>query len=201
MSTIDTTAGATTPSPEPGARAEERAPAPKAAKTPLGPGAVAFVGGLLALALIALGGIGLQTASSATGLTSADPWLTRIIQSADGLAPRGWILPVAVLAALVGLWLLLTALRPRPKIAVPLKARTGVFVRPRDLSRLAESAADDVDGVSSVRARATRSKVTLQLDTTGGSGVTDAVRAAVTERLEPVQRKFRVAVRTREVSL
>lgn len=172
----------------------------KAAKTPVGPGAITFVGALLSLVVIMLGTAGLQTAASASGISKAQPWLTRLIGGTDGLRPLGWMLPVGILLVVAGLWLLLTAMRPRPKTAVALKARTGVFMRPRDMARLAEHAADDVDGVAAVSAHATRGKVTVRVESTGGPGVAEAVESAVVQQLATVKKTPRVAVRLKEVT-
>lgn len=171
-----------------------------AAKTPVGPGAITFVGALLALVVIMLGAAGLQAAASAIGISKSRPWLTRMIEGTDGLRPLGWMLPVGVVLVLTGLWLLFTALRPRPKTAVALTAQTGVFTRPRDLAKLAEHAADDLDGVAAVHAHATRSKVTVRVDSTGGPGVAEAVNNAVVERLSAVKKPPRVAVKIKEVT-
>lgn len=172
----------------------------KAAKTPVGPGAITFVGAVLSLLVITVGALGLQTAAAAAGISKAKPWLTRWLEAANGLRPLGWMVPVGVLLILAGLWLLVTALRPRPKTAVALNAGTGVFIRSRDMARLAEYAADDVDGVAAVHARSTRNKVTVQVQSTGGSGVADAVKNAVTDHLGAVKKAPRVAVKVKEVT-
>lgn len=172
----------------------------KAAKTPVGPGAITFVGAVLSLLVIAIGTVGLQTAASAVAITNSQPWLTRAIKGTNGLRPLWWMLILGIVLVLAGLWLLVTALRPRPKTAVALNAQTGVFLRPRDLARLAEHAADDVDGVAAIHARATRGKVTLRVESTGGPGVAEAVKAAVAERFAAVRRAPRVSVKTREVT-
>ncbi|MBT9273680.1 hypothetical protein KMZ32_06290 [Phycicoccus sp. MAQZ13P-2] len=193
MSTDTVTTNRTVPS-------DKSTTPPKAAKNPVGPGAITFIGGLLAIGVIVVGALGLQVAASAVGSTTSTPWLNQLITGGDGLRPLGWMLPVGLLLVLVGLWLLLTALRPRPKTAVSLDARTGVFIRPRDVARLAEHAADDVDGVASVRARATRTKVTLSVDSTGGDEVADAVKSAVTEQLSTLKKAPRVSVRTKAIA-
>ena len=169
------------------------------AKTPIGPGAITFVGAFLSLLVILAGAVGLQAAASAAGISRSAPWLTSAIDNVDGLRPTGWMLPTGIVLVLLGLWLLVTALRPRPKTAVALTAQTGVYIRPRDMATLAEHAADDLDGVASVRARASRRKVTMSVQSTGGPGVADAVKAAVTDQLQPVQRTPRVAVKVKKV--
>jgi transcription termination factor Rho len=106
------------------------------------------------------------------------------------------MLPVGVGLALIGLWLLFVAFSPRPMTAVALKAETGVFLRPRDLARLAVAVADDVDGVSDAHASATRNKVMVKVTTTGDDSVGEAVKAAVAQRLEPLVPNLRISVRT-----
>ena len=172
-----------------------------AAKTPVGRGSIGAAGVLLALALVGTGVVGVQAALIPTGLLTGKPWLTSAIQGVDGLTPAGWVLGAGIVKALIGLWLAVTALRPRPRTAVAVRATTGVFLRPRDLSRLAVAAADNVDGVQDARASATRRKVTLRITSTAAETslhqVSDAVTAAVTERLSALEKPVRVIVRTR----
>lgn len=167
-----------------------------AAKTPVGPGTISALGLLWSALLLGVGVVGVQAALVAAGVLTGTAWLTWVIQQVDGLAPAGWMLPVGVVLVLLGLWLLLTALRPRPRTAVALTAATGVFLKPRDLSRLAVAAADQVDGVQDAKATASRSKVSMQIVSTGGGNVADEVRAAVTERLEALEKPVKVTVRT-----
>lgn len=173
----------------------------RAAKEPVGPGGVTYVGMLLALIVLLVGATGLQTAAAAAGLTTSRPWWTRAVEGVQGLRPLSWAVPVAVLLVLVGLWLVVTGLRPRPKTAVALEANTGVFLRPRDLAQLAEDAADDVDGVTAVHATASRGRVSLTVHSTGGPSVAEAVQQAVSQRLSPLKNEVRVAVRTKQVDL
>lgn len=88
-----------------------------------------------------------------------------------------------MLLVLLGLWLLITALRPRPRTAVALQAETGVFLRPKDLATLARCAAEEVDGVIDVTAKATTSRVRVRVTATRAQAVQEPVRAAVTSRL------------------
>ncbi len=167
-----------------------------AAKTPVGPGTISALGLLWSALLLGVGVVGVQAALVAAGVLTGTAWLTWVIQQVDGLAPAGWMVAAGVVLVLLGLWLLLTALRPRPRTAVALTAATGVFLKPRDLSRLAVAAADQVDGVQDAKATASRSKVSMQIVSTGGGNVADEVRAAVTERLEALEKPVKVTVRT-----
>lgn len=167
---------------------------PRPAKTPVGPGVITTVGLVLALCVVGLGVVGVQAALVAAGLLSGTSWLGSTLDRAQSVSPAAWMLPVGVLLALVGLWLVFASLKPRPRNAVALQAETGVFMRPRALARLAEAAAAEVDGVQSARASATRSKVKVRAETAGGSDVADAVQAAVIRRLQPLEKTPRVAV-------
>lgn len=168
-----------------------------AAKTPVGPGVISLVGIILALQVVAVGVVAAQTALVASGVLSGNPWLTTAVTAVNGLSPAVWMLPVGIVVALLGLWLVITALKPRPRTGVALQATTGVFLRPRDLARLATSAADDVDGVQDARASATRTKVTVHVTTTGSEDtVADAVKNMVAQRLSALNKPVRVTVRT-----
>lgn len=173
----------------------------KAAKTPVGPGAVTYLGAFLALVVILAGVMGLQTGAAAAGLTTSRPWLTRAIDGTNGLRPLAWAVPIGVLLVLVGLWLLAAGVWPRPKTAVAVDAQTGVFLRPRDLAQLAQDAADNVDGVAAVHAKASLRRVTLDVQSTGGDGVGEDVRRAVDQRLAPLEKTVQVNVNTKKVAL
>ena len=168
-----------------------------AAKTPVGPGIISLVGIILALLVIAVGVVAAQTALVAAGALTGSPWLTTAVTAVNGLSPAAWMLPVGIVIALVGLWLVLTALRPRPRTGVALRATTGVFLRPRDIARLAAAAADDVDGVQDAHASATRTTVTVHITNTGANDTTaEAVKTAVAGRLSALSKPVRVSVRT-----
>ncbi len=197
---------ATTADPDTAAR-----PAPRRAaveplastKTPLGPGAITLVGVLLALLVLGLGVIGLQVALVATGLLHGTPWLTSGLQRVDGLTPAGWMSPAGLVLVLLGVALLVLTLKRRPRKAVALNATTGVFLRPRDLARLATAAAEQVDGIQQAQASAARSgRITLSITTTTATqdatgDVARAAQAAVEQRLSALARPARISVRTK----
>jgi hypothetical protein len=154
------------------------------------------VGLLLSAVLIGLGVLGLQTTLVSAGALHGRSWLAWALEAVDGLRPEAWMLPVGIILVLIGLALLSAAVRPRPMTAVALRAETGVFLRPRDLARLAVAVADDVNGVSDAHASATRSRVMVRIATFGDDSVAEAVRAAVAQRLEPLDKNVRVSVKT-----
>lgn len=179
------------PSPE-----DSRGTAPlPSAKAPVGPGTISGLGLLWAMLLIAVGVVGMQAALVAAGLLDGTSWLTWTIQRFDGLTPSAWMVPAGIVLVLLGLWLVLMALRPRPATAMTLAASTGVFLKPADVARLAVAAADQIDGVQDAKASARRGKVSLRIVGTGSSAIAGEVEQAVIERLAAFDPPVRVSVR------
>ncbi len=168
-----------------------------AARAPVGTGAVQVVGIVLAVLLTALGVAAVRDTLLAAGLVDGSPWLLDAAGRLDGLRPAGWALALGVLLVLVGGWLVLAALRPRPRTGLALRADTGVFLRPSGVSRLASAAAEDVDGVLDSSASTRRRSVSVTITTTGDGNTTDAVREAVTTRLAHLDPTPTVRVRAR----
>jgi len=154
-----------------------------AAKAPVGSGAISVVGLVLALLLTAAGLVAIRDALVRSGLLAGQLWTEQTLRALDGLSAAGWMVPVGAALILLGLWLLLTVLRPRRRTAISVTSSTGVFLRLRDVAWLAERAAEQVDGVLVARARATRRAVTVRVRSTGSSAVTEGVRSAVSGRL------------------
>ena len=130
-----------------------------AAKSPVGPGAIAALGLILAVGLLCLGAVGIHDALVPSGLVKGSSWIAATAAGLDGLSPAAWMVPAGLAVLAAGVWAMVTALRPRPRTAIALAARTGVFLRPRDVARLARTAAEDVDGVTSASASASRRTV------------------------------------------
>lgn len=177
---------------EPGSRA----PFP-AAPPPVGTGPVPLLGLLLAVVVTALGVLALRDGLVGTGTISGQDWLGTQLASVAELAPAPWMLPVGVLAAAIGVALLLVALRPRRAAATGLSAAPGVYLGARDLARIAVAAAEDVDGVISAQAAGTPRSLAVTLRTTGAADAVAQVRTAVTAKLSGLDPAPRVRVRAR----
>lgn len=189
---------ATEPAAEQPAAASHRPPAAPPHRPPAGGGPVRVVGLLAAVALVGAGAVGLhdgwvELRDSGTG------WLPAAVSRADRLAPGDWLLPVAVLAALVGAALLVVAALPRPRRAVPLRARTPVFLRRTDVARLVGAAAGDVDGVTRATAGVGRRTVSVAVrstavDRSDRAVLEQQVAGRVDDLLGPLDRRFRLRV-------
>jgi hypothetical protein len=171
----------------------------RAAQVPTGPGAATGVGVLLALLLTAAGVVAVHDALIYAHLLHGRAWLSTAAKTLDGVRPASWMVPAGAALILLGLWLVVTALRPRPRKATALTATTGVFLRPKDVARLAETAVDDVSGVLHSRVSANRRVVDVHVTGTGDPNLPDRVHAAVVDRLAPLQTPPKVRVRTQGV--
>jgi len=175
---------------------------PAAAKAPLGPGGITAVGVVLALGLLGLGVVALHDALIATSLVAGPAWIGSALGALDGVEPASWMVPAGVVLVIVGVWALVIALRPRPSTGIALTARTGVYLRARDVARIAATAADDVDGVAAVKASATRRTVTVTVSVRGDETeqVAAAVRGAVAEALQALTAAPQIRVRVTAVA-
>lgn len=167
------------------------------AKVPVGTSRAAVLAMVLAVAVTALGVLAVRDALVAAGALTGTLWLTGPLDALNGLTAGPLVAVAGVLLLLLGLWLVLTALRRRPRTTVALRADTGVFLRPRDLSRLAETAAEDVDGVLDASVASTTRTVSVRVRTTGAPRAQQAVQDAVTDRLRHLERPPTVRVRVR----
>ena len=165
-----------------------------AAKTPVGPGAATVVGSMLAVLLVGLGLAGVHDALVAAGTAAGTPWIDAVVKAFNGLRPDVWLVPAGFALVLLGLWLISAALRPRRRTAIALNARTGVFLRPRDVAKLARNAAQDVDGVTSAKVTAGRRKVAVAARATTTAGMEQKIIQAVTARLQTLAKAPRVRV-------
>jgi hypothetical protein len=209
MNAPDTT---TEPSPVPphrhrGGRADEQpeqaTPGKEAAlsrgRAPVAAPAAATVGVLLALLLLGAGVVGVRDGAVGAGWLHGAYWTRSVAQHIDGLTAQVWMIPVGVVLALVGLWWVLAALKPRRRTALALQARSAVWIRHRDLAHLLAATAEQVPGVTHTSASANPRRVSVTVDTTSTDTTTvrTEVTDAVTTRTETLASTPRVKVTAR----
>jgi len=181
---------------------QETRPEPlAAAKAPLRPGVITAAGVVLALGLLGLGVVALHDTTIATGLVAGPAWIDSAIASLDRAEPAPWMVPAGLLLVLLGLWALVVALRPRPSTGVALAARTGVYLRPQDVARIARAAIDDVDDVTAAKVKATRRTVSVSVSARGTetAQVAADARAAVAQVLRALAVAPQIRVRVTSV--
>ncbi|MDG3013669.1 DUF6286 domain-containing protein [Speluncibacter jeojiensis] len=181
----------TTDSPVPTTTATADAVMPAAGRPPAAPPAAGYAGAVLAVILIAAGVLALRDTAVALDWLGGPLWINATIGWIDGLAFAAWMIPAGIAAVLIGGWMVWCALTPRRKTAVPVTARTSVWIEPADLARAASHAAQTVPGVLDVRSTATRRKITVTAHTTDSrdpaiaGAVHDAVREYMTTLVTP----------------
>ncbi len=171
--------------------------APATAPPPLASAPAQWIGAACAILLIAAGAVGIRDGIAATGWIHGRSWTRAAIDWFDGQSPHGWMVPVGAILAVTGLALILAALKPRRRTAIPVQARTSVYLDVADTAKLATAAARAVPGVTHASARATRRTVTVTARTTGPDVTREAITDSVRAALAPLARTPRIAVRTR----
>lgn len=171
-------------------------PAMPPARTPRRTRGTAALGITLAVLLTAVGVLAVRDALLYAKLFSGSPLLHELATVVQGLRPESWTVAAGALLGLLGLALLVKALiRSGPKVTA-VTAETGVFLRPRDVTRLVETAAEGVDGVLGVRVSSTPRRVSVSIRSTGDPDVAERVQDAVAQRLEPLATQPTVRVTT-----
>ncbi|GAB3823266.1 DUF6286 domain-containing protein [Kribbella italica] len=164
-------------------------------KRPVAAPAAATAGLLLALAVIALGVAGVQHASSSAGWISESSWLDWIAGKAEVLRPADWMMYAGIPAALIGIWLIATALTPRRATHLAV-GDADVWIRPGDLARLAADTARATSEVSSASSKSNRRtvKLTATAVTPDTAQLTQSLDTAIATRLQPVRPSPRIRV-------
>lgn len=158
------------------------------------------VGVVLALVVTGLGVVAGREALAAWGAVPGGSWLPGAADALGAVGPQWWVLPAGVALALVGLALLLAALRPRRRRHLALGPDDRVWVGSGDLARLVRTSVGDLPGVLEARAGGTRRA--LRVDVTTTASATAPVQQQVTERVRALvadvrpQPRVRVRVRT-----
>ncbi|QNG19714.1 Asp23/Gls24 family envelope stress response protein [Rhodococcus triatomae] len=163
------------------------------------PAAVAIALGALALAVVAAREL-LIVHETVHGA----PWIRNTVEWAARLHWSEWIIPVVVACAVLGVALVVAALKPRPPTHVPLTVSTAapvVWMRPTDVARTTSSHASAVAGVVTARTTVDRRRVTVHVTRNEVSSEQE-IEAAVRDAVEPGLRhlgtepQLRIKVRT-----
>jgi len=154
----------------------------------------AFVLALVLLAVAVLAGQAAVVAARGQGTS----WFVSLVESVDGLGPETWVGVAGVLLALVGLWLLWQAVRPRPRTTQRLAASSGIHLRSADVARWVDATARDVPGVLDTRTSVNGRAVRVTVRSTGSPDVLTDVRDVLDHQLSVLDRPPRLTVRPSE---
>ena len=159
----------------------------RAARTPVGVGSAPLVALVVALLLIALGVVAVRDALVEAGALGGTSWTQGAIDWVDGTEPTAGVVAASLAVIVLGLLLLVPVFWRRPRKAVALDSRTGVFLRTPDLAKIARATTRDIDGVTDVRARASRRKIVVTAHTIIAKDEAREVRNTVSDQLVQMQ--------------
>ncbi|MEK8229174.1 hypothetical protein NKG05_29510 [Oerskovia sp. M15] len=111
-------------------------------------------------------------------------WFASLADAMDGLQPETWVGAVGVVLALLGLWLVWQAVRPRPRTTRRISATSGIHMRSADIARWVNATARDVPGVldTSTSVSAPRYRSRSARPALGTSSTTSATRSPTSSR-------------------
>jgi Family of unknown function (DUF6286) len=147
--------------------------------------AAAIVAALIAVGLIALGAVGIHDLLADQGAIESRSWTRGLLDGLDGLTANPAVVLGAVLAVLVGLWLLWISLRPgrRTHLRAP-TTDADLWVSRGALAALARERAERIAAVTSADARARRSGIQLNARTNQSGELTGTIAEAVNTHLD-----------------
>jgi len=185
-----------TAGPEPARRSRD---SNRVARTPVAAPAAAAVGIVVAVLFIGIGLVGVRDALVRVGVLGGRSWTGSAAGRVEGLTPGWWMVPAGIGAALIGLWLIVLAVKPRRRTAVLVSAGCPVWIRPRDIARIAAYTAGQASASLDASAAATRRAVTVTVTTidADAESVRHQVSDAVAVRLEALAEPPRIRVRPR----
>lgn len=159
------------------------------------PAAATAAGIMLALAVTAAGAAGIHDTLHATGVIGGSPWIGWVAGKAAVLRPADWMIYAGIGAVLVGLWFLISAVKPRRR--THLAVGDGIWIRRGDIARLAADTARATNAVTSAtaKAKARTVRVTATATSADTGQVGADLAAAITHRLQAITPTPRVRTR------
>lgn len=181
----------------------------KAVPRPLGTLPALIPGIILAIVAIGIGVVGIHdglvywTRSGSWDLISLHgaTWTGAAIHWVENLTPQLWMTFAGAALALVGIWLIVLALKPRRVRGVAVTSSTYMWVEHSGVGRLAVAAAAQVPGVRSARGSAGRRKVDVTVEAGSGGDsqqLATSVRDAIAARLAPLTKAPKITVSVKQ---
>lgn len=118
-------------------------------------------------------------------------WVPAALEWISGLDWVSMALPVAIVAFIVALLLLIVAFKPRRSVGMRGASASATWFRPVDVARLCSQSARRIPGVLSASSSATSRKVTVTATTADGdqAAVEEAIRSQVASLLDGTLRE------------
>ncbi len=127
------------------------------------------------------------------------PWAAPIFHTIGNATYQTWMLPAGVVAALLGVFLVWSAFRPRTRTHRRVRSTAPVWMRPVDISRMLCAAARAVPGVASATSHVSGN--TAHVSVTGHrEGLAPLVDATLLPLLKSLGIDLRLQVRQRPLA-
>lgn len=155
------------------------------------------LGIVIALLLIGLSVVTIRDLAVAQGWATGTPWIPALVDSLDGLGSSAGLAVTGGALALVGVLLLLAALKPGSPTHVRATRGGDLWLTPAAVASLAVSSVDRTRGVVSAQAsRVTRRGATVQVIT---HGVADSEARSAADRGVGDLTPMRISVQSKEM--
>lgn len=164
---------------------------------PRGRPAASGVSLVLGAALIGVGVVAVHDLAVDRGWSGGPSWTGSLLDDVDGLTAGTGVVVTGVAAVVIGLLLLVAALKPAPRTHETTPGQADVWVTRRAVRAVAVGAAEDTAGVETARARHRRGRVVVTVQSDRPDAAT-LVEASVSEALAGLT-THAVSVTTKEV--
>lgn len=131
----------------------------------------AATGVVIAVLFIALAVVGIHDLAVTQKWATGQSWSRAAIDGTNGLTRADWVVPLAVVALLLGLVMLLVSLTPRRTTHRHVPSSEGsldVWIVPAALGKLATGAAEDAPGVLAAHSKVSSRRIRVMVHGTPG---------------------------------
>ncbi|WP_257159260.1 alkaline shock response membrane anchor protein AmaP [Corynebacterium cystitidis] len=153
---------------------------------------------LLAIVLLAIAGVAIRDAWYLfDGAHPSDGWIATALNFlSEATVTTGGVI-VGVLVAVLGLWLIISALRPRPHTHLKVRSHASIWMRPVDIARKSTAVVRHEFGADDISSRADRKKLTVNVaHDNADEEFISSVRKALETELNVLESTPKISVHT-----
>lgn len=145
--------------------------------------AASVVAPVIAVLFIAAAVVTVRDLAVSQSWTTGSTWTGSVVDSVDGLTATWWVVAAGIVLALIGLLLVVLAVKPRRRSHHATALSGDVWVTSSALSAVAVSAAEETPGVADATARIKRGRVAVTVQS-HETDIQSEVEENVSRRLE-----------------
>ena len=157
--------------------------------------AVRWITVVLGVLLIALSGVLVRELWFYSQDQPFTSWLMPVFNTMASSLVDAKVVTIGIIVALVGLWLVITAFVPRARTHVRVDSPASIWVRPVDIARKATNVARAETGSTTVHSKATRKKLTVEVDDDGTGATQERLTTLLNGEFSRLQTPPAVAVK------